>query len=99
MDAEEARRRTNENLKGPAIEKYVKHIDARIKDAVNDGKGSIHNPQVGDPKEGTGESFYLKPDEERAVRLHYENDKYIWTDHPDPDPGSPVSNAYTTLSW
>jgi len=97
MNAQEAKRVTIESLKGPVIESYISHINFRIKRAAKAGKSSIHNPQVGDPKEGS--SFYLSGGEVKAVINHYNNEGFEWVDHPDPDPGHPCAGAYTTLSW
>ena len=96
MKAEEAKSLTEKNLAGPVISKYIEYIDMRIKAAALKGKSSIHNPQSGSREEGL---YYLLEDERKAVRLHYEQSGFTWTDHEDPDPGHPCSAPYTTLSW
>ncbi|MEE9459651.1 MAG: hypothetical protein V3V84_07810 [Candidatus Bathyarchaeia archaeon] len=97
MKASEAREITEDSLKGPVIDKFCNYINIRIRKAAQLGKCSIYNPQVGDAKEGF--SFYLKTEENKAVRKYYQDDGYEWTEHADPDPGHPCGGAYTILSW
>lgn len=95
--AKDARKMSDDNLKGPVIEKYINHIDNRIKKAAKEGKTSIHNPQAGSANEGF--DFYLGGDRFAAVERYYISIGYVIKDHPDPDPGHPCSSPYTTLSW
>lgn len=97
ITAEEAKKLTDDSLRGPAVEKYLNHIDARIVSFAKLGKNSIHNPQVGFAFDGM--EFYLNQNERKAVRIHYEKNGFTWTDHPDPDPGHPCGGPYTTLEW
>jgi hypothetical protein len=96
MDAEEARRLTEINLKGPVIEPYVEFIDRRIKGAAERGKNSILNPQHNNYGQ---HGFHLSGEDLKAVRMYFEEMGFTWTDHPNPDPGHPASAPYTTLSW
>ena len=97
MNADEARKLTDEHLSGPAIKKFVDYIDGRIERAAKEGKNSLHNPQVGTAEEGF--NFFLRENQRKAVRVHYEKLGFDWIDRPDPDPGNPCSGPYTTLSW
>lgn len=97
MNVNEARKLTENAIAEKINEKYIKHIDARIKAAATIGKREVHNPHVG--KIEHENQFYLSDDELKAVRLYYEHEGFTWKDYPDPDPGHPCGGAYTMLSW
>lgn len=91
MDAEQARKLTKENLKGPVIEDLIQDLDAAIKEACESGKLGL------DPHRAMGR--YPNSEEEKAVKEYYVCKGYTWENHDDPDPGHPCSRAYITLSW
>lgn len=97
MNADEARQITERELQSTVIEKYVDHINNRIHSAAKQGKRRVHDPEIGRPEHGF--EFRLGSDEEDAVRKHFESEGFVWTYHPDPDPGHPCSAPYTTLEW
>jgi hypothetical protein len=97
MKASEARKLTEESLKGPAIYNYLNSIDGRIHDAAKGGKSSISNPHSG--SDANRLDFFLSGDEREAVKSHYVNLGYKWKHHADPDRGHPCSSSYETLSW
>ncbi len=95
MNAEEARRITQENLRGPAIEHFLRALDHKILEMAKCGKSSF------DPWGYLASLRTPGPttDERGAIRRHYVAAGYTFQDHPDPDPGHPCSRPYTTLSW
>ena len=95
MNADEARKITDDNLKGPAIEAYVEALDKLIGDVARKGKGAI-DPMVVLYRIVSKTDGHVPRD---AVKKHYEARGYRWVDHVDPDPGHPASRPYTTLSW
>ena len=91
MDAEQARKLTRENHKGPVIKDLIQDVDKAIEKACKTGKLGL------DPI--TAMQRYPNSEEERAVKEHYICQGYTWEYHDDPDPGHPCSRAYITLSW
>lgn len=97
MNADQARKITSESINGPVIQKYIKAIEARIEREAKKGKRSIHDPNIGSPQSGF--QYILSSVEEKAVQRYFEGNGFVWTYHPDPDPGHPCSSSYVTLSW
>ena len=95
IDANEARRITSNNLKGPAIKPFVSMLEARVKEVASKGGCSFDPWACIRSHRGTSPSG----DQREAIRKHFEQAGFVWEDHPDPDPGHPASRPYTTLSW
>lgn len=97
--AAQAREESLMNIKGPAIEEYINHIDGRIEVAIKEGKTIIYHPFVG--FNGMNQPIMKPPtDEQRDATLqHFRNEGYLVMYHPDPDPGHPASSEYYTIEW
>jgi len=97
MKAEEARKITRENLKGPVIQPYLAFIYSQILQAAQNGQFSMANPFV------CGERDEKLPwpsiDMEKVIFQKLTEEGYSVVQHPDPDPGHPCSAPYTTISW
>ena len=92
MNAEQARKLTQENLRGPVIAEFVAQIDEDIRQTCLKGKSCIHLwSSVG--------GRYPTTDEQKALRVHYEQLGFTITDYDNPDPGHPCSSDYTELTW
>ena len=92
MKATEARKLTEENLKGPVIEPYLRIVHTKIKEAANKGKSSITHPWAGI------RGVYPSSDEQEAIWTSLRSDGYKVERHPDPDPGHPASAPYDSIS-
>lgn len=73
---------------------YIEYIEKKIKTAALEGKKEIHHPFAGLPNRE-----YPTNDVKKAVCKILQINGYTWTDNPNPDPGSPTSYPYTTVSW
>lgn len=95
LNAEDARKLTRENLRGPAIESFVATLNQKIKMVAAEGKSSF------DPLAYLGSVRTTSPSSEQreAIKLHFLEAGFQWQDFPDPDPGHPCSRPYTKLSW
>ncbi len=95
ITAEQAKKITAENLKGPAIESFVSTLTVKIRLLASAGKSSF------DPWGyiATLRGSYPTIEEKDAIRKHFEAAGFKWQEHPNPDPGHPASRAYTTISW
>ena len=98
LDAQKASEITEEALAADAeiIKPYIAHIERKIKFAAKCGKREINHPFSRDGRHCVPHPI---PDIKKAVRMAVELNGYTWIDHPDPDPGSPTSRPYTTISW
>lgn len=95
ITAAQAKKITEENLKGPAIETFVSTLTNKVKMVAKEGKSSF------DPWQYIGSLRGRSPshDEREAIKLHFIKAGFKWEDKPDPDPGHPASRPYTVLSW
>lgn len=89
MKADEARKISNENLRGPVIEPYMEVIWKRILKAAGKGQRSIHGRHQN----------YPNIDKQKAIIDRLRQDGYEVNYHPDPDPGHPCSSSYYTIEW
>ena len=92
MNADEARRITRENLRGPVIEPLLRIAHVRIKEAAKAGNSSITHPFLGADHLTTGAS-------REAALLALSNEGYTVKHHDDPDLGHPCSHEYDSVSW
>lgn len=106
LDAKEAGLITEKALAGDAeiVKPYLKYIEIKIREAAQQGKRKINHPfcGCGTANRRSGEKSYPPyphSEVEKAVRKIMESKGYTWTEYPDPDPGSPGSGPYTTVSW
>jgi hypothetical protein len=95
ISAEEARKITQDNLRGPAIETFVSTLTNKIKMVAKEGKSSLDPWMYLSGLRGTQPTH----EQREAIKLHFIKAGFKWTDNPDPDPGHPASRAYTTVSW
>ena len=93
MKADEAKKLTQENLKGPVIEPLLDGIYRQIEAAAKKGRSSITHP-CRDKR-----MPYPSSDEQEAVWTHLRAEGYKVTHHADPAPGHPASSAYDEISW
>jgi hypothetical protein len=95
MNAEDARKLTQESLmKGQAFPReWVEAIERKIEAAAKRGESSIIGPFSG--------MRMLAPssNQVKLIRLHFATGGFEWLDHPDPDPGNPMSRPYTEIKW
>lgn len=98
LKADEARQITKKSLSPDAeiIQPYLENIEEKIKKAAQQGKREIHNPFSEMIRK---HSLPLTTEIREAVRKAVEAEGYTWVKHPNPDPGSPTSHAYETVSW
>ena len=92
MKAEEARRLSEQNLKGPVIEPLLATAHARIREAAERGERSTSHPFHGLRPYPT-----VKAREAALQRLR--EDGYTVKHHANPDPGDPRSSDYDEVSW
>jgi len=99
LDAREARRLTDEALEpeAEAIKPFLERVEARVRKAAKEGQRTIAHPFM--HFEGMPRLDSPSGAVQTAVRKAVEAMGYTWTSHPDPDPGSPTSGPYTTISW
>lgn len=95
ITAAQAKKITDDNLAGPAIETFVSALTEKIKTLAKEGKSSF-DPWI---YLASLHARILSHDEREAIRLHFINAGFTWEDNPDPDPGNPLSRPYTVLSW
>lgn len=82
-----------------AVKPYLEHILAKVKIAAEVGKREITHPFSGVSGASGINIPYPTETIRTSVRKALETMGYNWTDHSDPDPGSPGSGSYTTVSW
>ena len=93
MDAEEARKITNQNLDGIIIEPLLKIAYKRIKKFAEQGKSSVPHPFHGAPFHLLGKTFTV-------AAIHQLRSKgYRATYHQNPDPEDQRSQSYWEISW
>ncbi len=93
MNANEARKLSEHNIKGPATDHLVKIVLDKIDLAAMNGEFEITEPFTGLRMPWpTSEQL-----EATWVRLQVLGYKVMH--HPDPDPGHPCSHPYTSISW
>ena len=94
LNAQEAKLLTEKFLVPDAVivKPYLDQIEIKIQEAARIGNNSIVHPL-------RGNLSYPSSGVQAAVRLALENLGYTWKDNPNPDPGSPTSSDYTTVSW
>ncbi len=92
MKAEEARRISEQNLKGAVIEPLLAVAYGRIKEAAEQGKRKLYHPFYGAKDWPTLE-------ERNAALQRLREDGYTVEHHNNPDPGDPRSSDYDEVSW
>ena len=92
MNAQEARRITDKQLRGEAIFPYLEHVHQRIRRAAIAGQGSIVHPFH-------GVATWPGPEVRAAVFAHLIAEGYTVAHHDSPDPGNPLSSDYEEVSW
>lgn len=95
ITAEQARKLTKANLKGPAIESFVSTLTNKIKAVAADGKSNFDPWSYLSTLRGTSPSI----EQREAIKFHFTNSGFRWQEFPDPDPGHPCSRSYTLISW
>lgn len=96
-NADEARKLSEKNLRGPAIEPYLKIVLSRVENACKKGQNSINHPFRFDyGKDGVSSVYGRELD---GLVLELQRRGFRVTHHPDPDPGHPCSSDYWTLEW
>jgi hypothetical protein len=90
MRAEEARRLTEKNLRGPVIDGILKVAYERIKNAAKDGKSSVNHPFY---------DAYPSPSPEavEAALTHLKSIGYKVTHHTNTDPER--GSDWDRVSW
>jgi hypothetical protein len=96
MKAEEARRISERNLKGPVIEPLLEVAYDRIKAAAERGERSVLYPFYGlsIPSFPT-----LSTEVKEAAFQRLREEGYTVKHHDNPDPGDPRSSDYDEVSW
>ena len=94
LDSSEARAITEIALAPEAgvVRPYLEHISSKIRAAAEKAERQISHPFAG---------MSSRPSSKvrAAIQRACQTLGYQWTDHPDPDPDSPTSAPYTTISW
>lgn len=92
MKATEARKLTNENLKGPVIQPALNIIYRKISGEARGGKCTVSDPYRG--------MMGLDSDKKKAIELQLQSDGYKITETAayDDGPGR-YSPSYITISW
>lgn len=93
MNASDAKKLTDQNLKSVVIKPFLDHIYSRVEEAAKKGDSSICHPFHG--IRGTWPSSAAQEAIWHQLRLN----GYKVTHHPDPDPGHPGSSPYDEISW
>ena len=93
FNAEEAKKLTTKNLRGPVIEPYVEMIKDKIKAAALKGKSSISHPFH-------GAKDYPSYEVQEATLSHFKSLLFTVQYCDDPDPGDMRSmGAYEVIKW
>jgi hypothetical protein len=100
FSAEQAKKLTQQNIKGPIVSQYMKPLYARIKEAATSGRTFIHDlyspPKIGSNRDRLS---YPSVEVEKAIADELRKLGYNVEYFRDPDPGHPCSSPYWKISW
>ena len=95
--ASQAAEGSQKTMKYVIIRPLIEQIDAKIENAMNQGKRVIYHPFANLSKDG--KPYCPTAEEEKTILNEYQQAGYTTQYHPDPDPGHPMSGDYYTIEW
>jgi hypothetical protein len=98
MNANEARKLTETNLKTVVIDNYVLQVEQRIREAATAGRNTLIDPFINlkDP-DTPGSVNIISGEIKDALVMHFRANGFKFVERP--DPGHPESRRYGILSW
>ncbi len=99
MNAAEAREMTEAALvpESELVRPYVHFIEQKVRLAASLGLHHIDHPFPGSAD--LADLGYPDASVQKSVQKAFEANGFTWNEYPDPDPGSPGSGPYTSVSW